>query len=235
MTDEGFWQEQRRFLLRHLREFGFGRRNMSSLIEDETAHLRDYIYKSMNNNGSVIFNMETLFNVYILNTLWKMMAGVRYGPEDKEMKQLQGIISRLFAAVSMHGAAFSHFPILKYLAPDKSGYNLYVETHLHVWEFLNNELKKHKETHNPDEPRDLMDVYLNVLKTADIKDSSFSEQQLLAICMDMFMAGSETTSNTLGFCFLYLILYPDVQKKAQNEIDRVIGRERMPSLDDRPK
>lgn len=61
------------------------------------------------------------------------------------------------------------------------------------------------------------------------------ESQLLAICMDMFMAGSETTSKSLGFGFLYLLLNPEVQKKAQEEIDRVVGRDRLPTLNDRPK
>ena len=28
-------------------------------------------------------------------------------------------------------------------------------------------------------------------------------------------------------------LYPEVQKKAQEELDRVIGRDRLPELDDR--
>lgn len=65
--------------------------------------------------------------------------------------------------------------------------------------------------------------------------SIFSESQLLAICMDMFMAGSETTSKSLGFGFLYLLLNPEVQKKAQEEIDRVVGRDRLPTLNDRPK
>jgi cytochrome P450 len=53
--------------------------------------------------------------------------------------------------------------------------------------------------------------------------------------MDMFMAGSETTSKSLGFGFLYLLLTPDVQEKAREEIDRVIGKTRSPNLNDRPK
>lgn len=61
------------------------------------------------------------------------------------------------------------------------------------------------------------------------------ESQLLAICMDLFMAGSETTTKSLGFCFLYLLLYPDVQRRAQSEIDAVVGRGRLPTLNDRPK
>ena len=58
---------------------------------------------------------------------------------------------------------------------------------------------------------------------------------MLAICVDLFMAGSETTSKTLGFCFLYLVLYPEVQKKAQEEIDTITCRERLPTLNDKPR
>lgn len=34
--------------------------------------------------------------------------------------------------------------------------------------------------------------------------------------------------------FLVLVLYPDVQRKAQEEIDAVIGSDRLPGLSDRP-
>ncbi|KAJ8971908.1 hypothetical protein NQ314_000478 [Rhamnusium bicolor] len=235
LIDREFWHEQRRFSLRQLREFGFGRRNMSTLIEEEVKELVDYIYDTIRSNDSVTFNMDTLFNIHVLNSIWKMLAGVRYNQEDAKMKELQGIMSELFAAISMVGAPFSHFPILKYLAPEISGYNLYVKTHLRIWDFLNRELEHHKKTHIPDEPRDFIDVYLNMINSSDKDTDGFTEQQLLAICLDMFMAGSETTSHSLGFCFLYLILNPDVQRKAQVEIDAVIGKTGIPSLDDRPK
>ena len=35
--------------------------------------------------------------------------------------------------------------------------------------------------------------------------------------------------------FLVLVLYPQVQKRAQAELDAVIGRDRLPTLDDRPR
>ncbi|CAG9856915.1 unnamed protein product [Phyllotreta striolata] len=231
LVDELFWQEQRRFFLKQLREFGFGTRNMSTLIEEEAQELIAYICKFTALNDSSVFNIQNLFNLHILNSLWKMLAGVRYDAEDKKMRELQAILNELFRAV---GATFSHFPILKYLAPEKSGYNVYVRSHNCLWRFLRKELAHHKETHVPDSPRDVIDVYLNVLKSSEESGKSFSEDQLVATCMDMFMAGSETTSNTLSFGFLYLILNPDVQRKAQEEIDRVVGRTRCPSLNDRP-
>lgn len=235
LVDETFWHEQRRFFLRQLREFGFGKKNMSTLVEEEAQELVHHIYKTINYNDKTVFSVETLFNVSILNSLWKMLAGVRYNADDEKMRELQSILNELFRSISMVGTTFSHFPILKYLAPEMSGYNLYVMTHLRIWEFLHKELHYHKKTHNPDEPRDVMDVYLNILNSNKQLSDSFSEEQLLATCMDMFMAGSETTSNTLSFCFLYLILNPDIQKKAQEEIDTVVGKGRTPSIDDRPK
>lgn len=58
------------------------------------------------------------------------------------------------------------------------------------------------------------------------------EEQLLGIIFDIFIAGSETTSHTLGFALLYMIFHPDVQSKVQTEIDETL-QGRQPSLADR--
>ncbi|KAF8578909.1 cytochrome P450 [Ramaria rubella] len=44
--------------------------------------------------------------------------------------------------------------------------------------------------------------------------------------------GAETTSLFLQSLVILLVAFPEVQKKAHEEIDRVIGRERVPTLDD---
>jgi cytochrome P450 len=41
------------------------------------------------------------------------------------------------------------------------------------------------------------------------------------------------TVNTLMMFFIAMILFPDVQKKAQEELDRVIGTTRFPNVADR--
>ena len=35
--------------------------------------------------------------------------------------------------------------------------------------------------------------------------------------------------------FLVLVLFPQVQKRARAELDAVIGRDRLPTFDDRPR
>ncbi|PSR71810.1 hypothetical protein PHLCEN_2v12311 [Hermanssonia centrifuga] len=47
--------------------------------------------------------------------------------------------------------------------------------------------------------------------------------------------GSDTTVSSIYTFFLAMTLYPDVQRKAQNEIDTVIGNERLPSFQDRDR
>jgi cytochrome P450 len=47
-----------------------------------------------------------------------------------------------------------------------------------------------------------------------------------------YLAGSDTTVSTTMSFFLAMIVYPEVQSKAQAEIDRVIGRERLPEMED---
>lgn len=208
---------------------------MAQLVEDEAVELVNVFIKKFKNkeeNEGVIVQMHDVFGVSVLNTLWSMLAGIRYSHEDKELKTLQNLLTELFASIDMVGALFSQFPILQFIAPEMSGYKQFIYIHQEVWYFLKKELDNHKETYKSGQPRDLMDVYLQMLYSED-KKPSFSESQLLAICMDMFMAGSETTSKSLGFGFLYMLLYPEVQKKAQEEIDRVVGS-RSPTLNDRP-
>jgi len=50
----------------------------------------------------------------------------------------------------------------------------------------------------------------------------------------IYWAGSDTTVSAMYSFFLALVLFPQVQRRGQAEIDAVIGRDRLPSFDDRP-
>jgi cytochrome P450 len=53
--------------------------------------------------------------------------------------------------------------------------------------------------------------------------------------MDLFVAGLDSTANTLDWMFIYLISYPDVYARVMAEIDAVIGRERLPGILDKAR
>jgi cytochrome P450 len=43
-------------------------------------------------------------------------------------------------------------------------------------------------------------------------------------------AGSETTSNFLTWLLIYMINYPEMQQRAQDELDQVVGKDNLPTL-----
>jgi len=73
---------------------------------------------------------------------------------------------------------------------------------------------------------------LEVLQREGPKSPTNTEQ-IKAAAGVIYIAGAETTSSTLSFFFLAMVLYPECQIKAQEEIDAVIGRDRLPEFHDR--
>lgn len=50
VTDGSLWIEQRKFLLRHLRNFGFGKNDMATMIEEEAMYLVNNLIKQLESN-----------------------------------------------------------------------------------------------------------------------------------------------------------------------------------------
>ena len=62
----------------------------------------------------------------------------------------------------------------------------------------------------------------------------FSDDLAGYISGSLLEAGSDTTASILYGFILALLVWPEVQTKAQEEIDRVVGPNRLPTVDDYP-
>ncbi|KAL1752889.1 cytochrome P450 [Schizophyllum commune] len=60
------------------------------------------------------------------------------------------------------------------------------------------------------------------------------EERYKGVASQFFAAASDTTLAGLRALMLALVMYPEVQRRAQADIDRVVGSERLPNFDDRP-
>ncbi|EJD00102.1 cytochrome P450 [Fomitiporia mediterranea MF3/22] len=49
----------------------------------------------------------------------------------------------------------------------------------------------------------------------------------------LYAGAADTTTSTVKTFFLMMCLYPDIQRRAQDELDRVVGNDRLPTLTDR--
>ncbi|KAJ7446930.1 cytochrome P450 [Mycena galericulata] len=59
-----------------------------------------------------------------------------------------------------------------------------------------------------------------------------SDTEAAWLSATLYAAGAETTSGQMAWFMLALILSPECQKRAQEEIDRVVGRDRLPTFKD---
>ena len=66
------------------------------------------------------------------------------------------------------------------------------------------------------------------------ENPGFSEKQLREVLFDIFIAGQETTANTIIYSFICALNYPEAQRKFQEELDRVIGSDRIITVADKP-
>ncbi|KAF8181347.1 cytochrome P450 [Mycena galopus ATCC 62051] len=64
--------------------------------------------------------------------------------------------------------------------------------------------------------------------------SGMSDKEAAWLAATLYAAGAETSALQMGWFMLALILYPECQKQAQEEIDRVVGRDRLPTFKDYP-
>lgn len=75
----------------------------------------------------------------------------------------------------------------------------------------------------------------DLLKRRKSRYNSFSFDHLSSLVQDLFIAGTETVSLTLNWAIIFAAYYPECQREIAEEIERVLGRERLPTESIRPK
>ncbi|BFZ13148.1 hypothetical protein BsWGS_16188 [Bradybaena similaris] len=72
-------------------------------------------------------------------------------------------------------------------------------------------------------------------KRLEGQSTYLDDDNLIKSIHDMFGAAVDTTSNTLLWCILYFLHYPETQEKAYREIERVVGTERPANMSDKSR
>ena len=192
------WREHRRFVMRGLREQGFGTRSEQSVLEEATALVEHLLATS---GESVVIKEQ--FNIPVVNVIWKMVANRTFSLGSSEGHRFMTLMDELF---SKSFPALALVPILGRLLIGKQikrRFAMFAE----MRELFLEVIEEHEQSLDESEPRDLIDKYLVELRSGR---PGFEKQQLVIIMLDLFAAGSETTATTLRWAVLYLVLHPEV-------------------------
>ncbi|XP_036139915.1 methyl farnesoate epoxidase isoform X2 [Monomorium pharaonis] len=227
-TDGEIWRDQRRFVLRTLKEFGLGNVTMEDLILNDAVSLTTMI-DSLAKLGP-INNLYNITSIAVLNSLWTLVAGARFDLDNPKLTEILTVVNEIIRNTNATGGILTHLPFLRYIIPGLSGFTALNQRYTQMLQFIGTEIARHKQTRTDGEFRDFIDVYLAEMDTKQSTVSSFDEEQLISVVKDLFTAGVETTNNTIGFIITYLVVCQDVQKKVHEEIDRVLGKEILPRI-----
>ncbi|KAF8880413.1 cytochrome P450 [Infundibulicybe gibba] len=182
-------------------------------------------------------NLHTHARIAIIGTIMAILYGHNTSSLDDELVRIaEDTLDAGLKAVLPGTALVNIFPALRHIPPWLPGggfHRIARRVKALTYGFKNaafNMVRKNMRdgTGGPSLLRTL-------LEASDAEGGSAEYEDILKNAFATAYAGaSETTSNAVATFLLAMATNPDVQRKAQDEIDSVIGNDRLPELRDRP-
>eukprot|EP00262_Sarcandra_glabra_P020565 TRINITY_DN824_c0_g2_i4.p1 TRINITY_DN824_c0_g2~~TRINITY_DN824_c0_g2_i4.p1 ORF type:complete len:534 (+),score=83.74 TRINITY_DN824_c0_g2_i4:96-1604(+) len=173
-------------------------------------------------------DLAEIFLLLANNIVCRVAFGRKYVGMEGEENKFTKIVTELHILLG----AFSfgdYFPWMAWVDV-LTGLNARLKRNFNDMDsFLNKVIDDHLVTKKDEE--DLVNVLLNVQNDGS-PDIPLTQDNLKAIILDMFTAGTDTASTTLEWIMTELVKNPKVMKKAQAEIRNLVGNKQKVEVDD---
>lgn len=233
-SDGQQWKESRNFTMKTMRNLGFRDVFMEAIIMQEVTKFIDII-KTKHLNKKTCF--DDIFFLHLLNIVWGIISGRKFDLEDPGLLEFAEAL-KLTSITNSNSNVLQFQPYLQYFpGQTRSSFLKFKEVTHQVVTFIENDIDEHEKKHVPGEINDFIDAYLEEIikqQNNSKKAKHYARKFLVGIMYNFFNGGVDTGNNTLTWAMLYLATWPEVQAKVQEELDRVVGRDRSPCWADRP-
>ncbi|XP_066123028.1 cytochrome P450 1B1 [Saccopteryx bilineata] len=237
------WKAQRRAAHRTLRAFStclpHSRRILQGHVLGEARELVLLLVRG--SAGGACLDPRPLTVVAVANVMSAVCFGCRYSHDDPEFHELLSH-NEEFGRTVAAGSLVDVLPWLqRFPNPVRTAFREFEKINRNFSNFVLDKFLRHRESLRPGAaPRDMMDAcILSVAKEAaeglDEGGARLDLDYVPSTITDIFGASQDTLSTGLQWLLILFIRYPEVQARVQAELDQVVGRERLPCLDDQPK
>ncbi|XP_075544608.1 cytochrome P450 2A4-like [Dermacentor variabilis] len=229
------WLENRRFCLHVLRDFGFGKKSMEEHIREEA----EYLFDKIRSFRGIPVDIKEYLVPSMSNNITALVFGRRYQFEDRRRKFLDERLALLLNAIGPR-SLLTFIPCwatgLATCLPFTT-FSLVQKVLGEFTKFICDHVQDHERTLEESSDRDFIDAYIKKIReNKDKPNSSFQMSTLIGNVGNFFGAGSNTVMMTVHWHILNCADKVDsVQRRIQEEIDRVVGRERQPRWEDHNK
>ncbi|OCT77826.1 cytochrome P450 1B1 [Xenopus laevis] len=252
------WKAHRKLAHSTLRTFSTGNpQTKRCLAENVLNEAQDLIALfSELGEGGKYFYPERHIAVAVANVMSAVCFGKRYQHGDLEFQSLLSNNDKFTRSVGA-GSLVDVMPWLQcFPNPVRSVFKSFQQVNYEFYNFVYTKFLLHRSTVTNTVTRDMMDAFIHILITKDqqcktnadddadggedeAKNGQHSFHLLEAdhvpsIVTDIFGASQDTLSTALQWVIFYLIRYPEIQSKIRDELDRIIGKDRLPCIEDQP-
>jgi cytochrome P450 len=199
--------------------------------DQEVSVMVNRIRKACVNGASI--NLSDMFITISNNIVSRCVLGRSFEEEDGTSRF--GELGRRMANQFMEFSVGDFFPYLRWIDVVTGFIGRLKASFEELDAFLDEVLEEHKARLESDggnsHTNDFVDILLRLQKD-DMLDFNLTKNNLKAILTNMFLGGSDTTSTGLEWLMAELIRHPNVMKKVQEEVRRVVGKKTNIEMDD---
>ncbi|KAK2985145.1 hypothetical protein RJ640_004826 [Escallonia rubra] len=166
----------------------------------------------------------------IFSLTYGITARAAFGEKGKDQELFLSLMEEIIELGSGFNIA-DMYPSVKWLEVISGLQPRFEKIHKKVDKILDNILNEHKNrtimpTGKGDANEDLVDVLIRYQKHGDL-EFPLTDSNIKAVILDIFIAGSETSSTAMGWAMSEMLKNPSVIERAQAEVREVFGKRKV--------
>uniref|UniRef100_A0A3P8S4V4 Cytochrome P450 1A n=1 Tax=Amphiprion percula TaxID=161767 RepID=A0A3P8S4V4_AMPPE len=236
-TNTEWWKVHRRVAHSTVRMFSTGNPDTKRTFEHHVlCEVRElltlFVRKTQEHQ---YFQPMTHMVVSTANIMSALCFGKRYSYEDEEFRQIVGRNDQFTQTVGA-GSIVDVMPWLQYFPNSiKTMFDNFKRLNLEFGMFIQDKVIQHRKTIQSSTIRDMTDALIVALdQLRDRTGRSSVKDYVPPTVGDIFGASQDTLSTAQQWIVLILVKYPEIQAHLQQEVDKVVDRSHVPSIEDQP-